>query len=140
MLKQLFFFFSFRLKLVPTFEEFILWLLTLPPDMDDVHWSQYHSHCSVCQVRYDYVMRLEKSTSKQLDYIFSAMNLDRERIHLPRLQENRGGLTNFPRSCSYFKKLSRETIMKLYQRYQIDFEMFDYSIDNYLKCSLTEGN
>ncbi|KZC06129.1 hypothetical protein WN55_07591 [Dufourea novaeangliae] len=37
-----------RLKLVPTFKEFLLWLLQ-SSDQDDVHWDRYNTHCGTGQ-------------------------------------------------------------------------------------------
>ena len=34
--------------------------------------------------------------------------------------------------CRHYSLLPRELILRVYRRYQLDFEMFDYSIDDIL--------
>ena len=38
----------------------------------------------------------------------------------------------------YFSELSIETAMKLHKLYKVDFEMFDYSPDEYLNEALRD--
>ncbi|XP_046424211.1 carbohydrate sulfotransferase 11-like [Neodiprion fabricii] len=124
-----------RLKLVPTFKEFVTWLLQEPTSNDDVHWDSYYSHCSVCDVKYNFVMKLEDYSIETIDFIFSKMGITKNQFFMPRLQATRNGFTDNYRTCSYFKDLTQETIFKLYQRYKIDFQMFNYTHENYLKCA-----
>ncbi|XP_033231715.1 carbohydrate sulfotransferase 11-like [Belonocnema kinseyi] len=123
-----------RLKLVPTFEEFVTYLIQESPSKYDPHWNQYYNHCSLCEINYDFILKLENYTPEQLDYIFWKLNLISGKKYLPNLQKSRGGPTNFNRTCEYFKKLFPETVIQLYEKYKIDFEMFDYKIGNYLEC------
>lgn len=131
----IFWYVCFRLKLVPTFKEFITWLLAEPASKDDVHWDSYYSHCSVCDISYDVIMKLENNSIKEADYIFSRMGLGKD-SSLPELERTISGLTDYERTCGYFKSLTQDMILKLYRRYQIDFQMFDYEYESYLKCGI----
>ncbi|KAJ8688251.1 hypothetical protein QAD02_024046 [Eretmocerus hayati] len=124
-----------RLKLVPTFEEFIRWLLQEDPTQYDSHWDRYYQHCSLCHVRYNQVLKLDNYTTDELDFTFYHLNLGRHhslRIH--QLQETKGGQTNFEQTCNYFKNLSHASIVSLYEKYRIDFDMLNYDFDRYFEC------
>ncbi|XP_014228255.1 carbohydrate sulfotransferase 10-like [Trichogramma pretiosum] len=128
-----------RLKLVPTFGEFVDWLLQQDPAKDDHHWNQYHRHCSLCSVRYDYVLKLDNQTREALDYVYRRMNVrDVAGVRLGRLESTRSGPTDFERTCAYFKNLTHRAVVSLYDRYRVDFDMFDYDFDRYFEC--TEGD
>ncbi|XP_046753861.1 carbohydrate sulfotransferase 11-like [Diprion similis] len=124
-----------RLKLVPTFKEFVTWLLQEPTSNDDVHWDSYYSHCSVCNVKYNFVMKLEDYSNQIIDFIFLKMGMTKNQFFMPSLEKTRNGSTDYYRTCRYFKDLTQETIFKLYQRYNIDFQIFNYTHENYLKCA-----
>ncbi|XP_015115367.1 carbohydrate sulfotransferase 11 [Diachasma alloeum] len=117
-----------RLKLVPTFEEFVLWLLKQSDENDDEHWSPYHSHCSICQMHFDYVLKVDDELIHEFHTILTKLNPKGKRWNLMKLGQTRGGSTNFKRTCNYLSTLTPDTIEKLYERYRIDFDMFDYSL------------
>nr|XP_031825950.1 carbohydrate sulfotransferase 11-like [Nomia melanderi] len=123
-----------RLKLIPTFKEFLLWLLQ-SSEQDDVHWNRYYTHCGVCNIRYNYVLKLDDYTSGQINYIFSKLGLDTNKVYLPKLEGTRGGYTNFDTTCKYFANLTQGIIFKLYERYKIDFEMYNYNLNRYIFCT-----
>ncbi|XP_018043666.1 PREDICTED: carbohydrate sulfotransferase 13-like [Atta colombica] len=124
-----------RLKVVPSFREFLEWLLKQSPDHDDVHWAQYHTHCAVCNVRYNFVLKLDEYTFGEINYILTKLKLDKNNIYLPRLQRTRTGITNFDTACKYFRNVTTNMVLRLYKRYKIDFEMYNYKLDKYLHCA-----
>nr|XP_012224991.1 PREDICTED: carbohydrate sulfotransferase 10-like isoform X1 [Linepithema humile] len=111
--KKLFF---CRLKIVPSFREFLEWLLKQPPGHDDVHWTPYHTHCAVCDVSYNFILKLDEYTFGDVNYILSKMKLDKSKIYLPRLQRTRTGVTDFNTTCRYFYNLSTDMVLRLYER------------------------
>jgi chondroitin 4-sulfotransferase 11 len=131
-------FLSFRLKLIPTFKEFVKWLLQQDSDKDDPHWNQYYKHCALCTIKYDFVLKLDNYTSYDIDYIFARLNINENNAYLPKLEQTKAGCTNFEETCNYFKNLSHETVVNLYEKYRIDFDMFNYEFDKYFEC--TEGD
>ncbi|CAL7943168.1 unnamed protein product [Xylocopa violacea] len=122
-----------RLKIVPTFKEFLEWLLQSSEE-DDVHWAPYYTHCALCDVRYNYILKLDDYTYGQINYVFSKFNLDKNKVYFPNMQKTRGGHTNFDVTCKYFANLTHDIVLKLYERYKIDFEMYNYNISRYLHC------
>ncbi|XP_063978224.1 carbohydrate sulfotransferase 11-like [Diachasmimorpha longicaudata] len=123
-----------RLKIVPTFEEFVRWLLKQSDENEDEHWSPYHSHCSICQMHFDYVLKLDDASIQEFHSIFRKLNPTGKRENLMKLGQTRGGSTNFKRTCNYLSTLTVDTIEKLYERYRFDFDMFDYSLRTYEAC------
>lgn len=110
------------------------WLLHESPEHDDVHWNKYYTHCSVCNITYSFILKLDYYTFDQINYIFSKFGINESAISLPNLKQSRGGYTNFKLTCEYFRNLTNNTIFKLYERYKIDFEMYDYDLYEYLHC------
>jgi len=41
-------------------------------------------------------------------------------------------------SKRYFSQLTKEEVTRLYEKYQLDFELFDYKVDDYLKYASGE--
>nr|XP_012224992.1 PREDICTED: carbohydrate sulfotransferase 11-like isoform X2 [Linepithema humile] len=105
-----------KLKIVPSFREFLEWLLKQPPGHDDVHWTPYHTHCAVCDVSYNFILKLDEYTFGDVNYILSKMKLDKSKIYLPRLQRTRTGVTDFNTTCRYFYNLSTDMVLRLYER------------------------
>ncbi|XP_012274246.1 carbohydrate sulfotransferase 11-like isoform X2 [Orussus abietinus] len=127
-----------RLKLIPSFKEFITWLLRESPERDDPHWALYHSHCSVCEANFNFLLKLEHKDPSEINYVFSKLNLNQSETYLPILGQTRNGVTDFTRTCGYFKSLSHDIVYKLYERYKVDFEMFNYDFDQYVECAKTD--
>lgn len=97
--------------------------------------DQYHTHCAVCNVRYNYVLKLDEYTHDEINYIFLKFGFDKGEVYLPKLEQTRGGYTDFLTTCKYFASLSQDIIMRLYERYQIDFEMYNYDLNRYMFCA-----
>lgn len=113
---------------MPTFQEFITYLIQESSDNYDHHWNQYYKHCSPCEIDYNFILKLDNHSPKELEYISSKLNVQKESL------QNHQATTDFHRTCKYFQKLSCGTILQLYEKYKIDFEMFDYKVEKYLKC------
>ncbi|XP_020282021.1 carbohydrate sulfotransferase 11-like [Pseudomyrmex gracilis] len=124
-----------RLKIVPTFREFLEWLLKQPPRHDDVHWAQYHTHCAVCNVSYNFILKLDDYTLGEINYVLLKLKLDRDKVYLPRLQRTRAEASNFDVTCRYFSNLTTDMVSQLYERYKMDFKMYNYKPDKYLHCA-----
>jgi len=121
--------------MVPSFQEFLEWLLRQPPDRDDVHWAQYHTHCAVCNISYSFILKLEDYSIEEINYVLSKLRLDRHEVYLPELHYSLNGVTDFNVTCKYFNNLTSDMVLKLYERYKMDFEMYNYQIDEYLPCA-----
>lgn len=85
-----------------------------------------------CQTTFDYILKINSSTFKQdFNDILSNFKDNLKSNKLKLSSENK--LTDFNRTCIYLSQLSRKTFNQLYACYKIDFEMFDYFSNLYLK-------
>ncbi|XP_066586952.1 carbohydrate sulfotransferase 11-like [Prorops nasuta] len=122
-----------RLRIVPTFREFIKYLLKSTDD--DIHWALYYKHCSTCSVKYNFILKLNDYTLGQINFILSKFGLNESTDFLPNFETSRGGFTDFEKTCKYFATLAQDDVLKLYEKYKVDFEMFDYNLTRYIQCA-----
>ena len=101
----------------PTFPEFVKYLIKIPMHHFDEHWMPIALRCRVCQLNYDFILHYEV-----LQFLRD-VNIT-EDVRLP--WENRGGGD----IDSYYQNISREDMDGLYKKYEADFLMFGYSIEN----------
>lgn len=109
-----------------TFREFVLYLIETPIGNFNDHWIPYWFSCEPCYMNYDFIGKIE-SFNEDREFLFKQLGLY-ERVD--KFQQ-----TN-KKSCSsdkesYFSQLTKSEIEKLYLKYKYDFELFDYSPDDY---------
>ena len=115
-----------------SFEAFLTWLVTpsnLPKDDNlkkNNHWQPYWEICSPCQVPYSIVSKIE-SIHEESHVILSKLTT-REIGKFPGAY----GTTKFDNN-EYLNKLRelyrnvpREIMDKIYEKYEIDFDLFNY--------------
>ena len=124
-----------KLSIVPTFQEFVGWLLVIPPKKYDVHWNRYSDHCSPCSIHYDTVIKMDNLSKEEEVTMMCQLGLKHLNVSLPHLQETSGGSTDFHVTCQYFQQLVPEQVKALYAIYHTDFEMFHYSPQPYINCA-----
>ncbi|XP_018022696.1 carbohydrate sulfotransferase 11-like [Hyalella azteca] len=91
----------------------------------DRHWRPYFLNCGACDLNYEYIVKME-TWSEDLRYLLPKFNMDeKNEVH-----ENAKNSTDV--SYRYIRALPKQLILKLYEIYKIDFEMFDYSLNQYM--------
>ncbi|XP_061932413.1 carbohydrate sulfotransferase 11-like isoform X1 [Apis cerana] len=106
----------------PTFREFVQYLIhTDLPNYGDDHWMPYYWFCALCIVDYDIIAKVE---TLYQDQIYAIHKLNLQGIIKPRWQHNRN---HSNASKIYFSQLNRDMVEKLYEKFKLDFELFDYS-------------
>lgn len=118
---------------IPTFHEFAELLLLHPEVSDDEHARPYWKNCNFCIIDYDVIGKIETS-KEDTRYIFEKKGLQeklkiRDKIHATGKNLNK---TTEERALEYFQKLNKSTVVGIYERYKIDFEMFGYTVNEYL--------
>lgn len=114
----------------PTFEEFVRYLINtdLVYYADD-HWMPYYLHCTPCLVDYDVIAKFE-TLERDQRYIIQKRKLEKK------IEVSWKHLTKGKKTAEtvkkYFATITKEQLLKLYEKYRIDFELFNYSIDDYL--------
>nr|CAD7404804.1 unnamed protein product [Timema poppensis] len=114
----------------PTFQEFVRYLT----DMDivlysDDHWIPYYLYCTPCLLKYDIIAKVESLLRDQVYVIRSAGLQEQVR---PRWRHKTKEESN-EIAKRYFSQLTKEQVLKLYEKYKVDFELFDYKADLYLE-------
>lgn len=112
----------------PNFPQFISYLLRIPVMEFNDHWSPYWLHCQVCHNRFNVVGKFE-TIREDIEHISNSTNLNVDITKFP-WANKKGGKDAV--SFKYFKLIDYDSIMKLYHIYKLDFEMFGYSVEDYL--------
>ncbi|KAM7296608.1 hypothetical protein ISCGN_021765 [Ixodes scapularis] len=111
-----------------TFPEFIDYVLNQTVNQMNPHWAPYYVTCQPCTVKYEVVGKLE-TASRDFALFFRALGARPGDIP----QKNKGVDHGFRKSArEFFKELTLHQVMRLYERFFFDFEMFGYDFRDYL--------
>eukprot|EP00090_Calanus_glacialis_P003307 TRINITY_DN12441_c0_g1_i1.p1 TRINITY_DN12441_c0_g1~~TRINITY_DN12441_c0_g1_i1.p1 ORF type:complete len:331 (-),score=90.24 TRINITY_DN12441_c0_g1_i1:93-1085(-) len=124
-----------ELGVVPTFPEFIDYVvketsgLSSPRDWKGVMtWKSYFSKCLPCDVKYDVIMKLETHKEDE-KWLINTKNL----TLLSRVRDWRHLSSDKNIRKNLISQLSKAQLNAIYTNYQVDFEMFNYTMNKYLK-------
>lgn len=114
----------------PMFEEFVSYVLDEAKVKRslDMHWTPYTEFCTPCKFNFDVILKFETLDEDQ-----------RYLIQLARLQDvvkpewkNSGKGTNTLHNINHlYSRLKKSQLDGLYKLYKYDFQLFNYTIDNY---------
>ncbi|XP_046970130.1 carbohydrate sulfotransferase 11 isoform X2 [Vanessa cardui] len=114
----------------PVFEEFVSYVLDEAKVKKtlDMHWTPYTDFCTPCKFNFDVILKFETLDEDQ-----------RFLIQMARLQEvikpewrNSGKGTNTLHNINHlYSRLKKPQLDGLYNLYKYDFQLFNYTIDNY---------
>ena len=112
-----------------TFEDFVNYLITLDVSMCDFHFRSYLAFCDPCEVTYDYVIKFE-TMENDIEYLKQKLNISdyHKRAVFPNKKFKAS--TTFMRNT--FKSIPKELGLKLYGKYQKDFDIFGYEKPEWL--------
>ncbi|KAM7296329.1 carbohydrate sulfotransferase 13 [Ixodes scapularis] len=111
-----------------TFPEFVDYILNQRMNQMNPHWAPYYITCQPCTIKYDVVGKLE-TASRDFALFLGALGVRPEDIP----HKNKGGKQGFRKSArEFFKELTLHQVMRLYERFFFDFEMFGYDFRDYL--------
>ncbi|XP_034248656.1 carbohydrate sulfotransferase 11-like [Thrips palmi] len=125
----------------PTFKEFVKYLIDVDlANYADDHWIPYYLFCTPCLLNYDIIAKVETYLEDQV-YMIRALGLQdtvkpRWR-HRTSPQGPEGLPSSSPQDVSptaraYFAQITEHELRALHQKYKLDFEMFDYAMEDYL--------
>jgi hypothetical protein len=113
----------------PTFEEFVRYLLGTDLILySDDHWLPAYYSCTPCRLTYDLVAKTETYSRDQAQLI-RRTNLSS--IIKPKWSHRTRDSAN--QAQKYFSTLTKTQIRDLYQKYWLDFKLFNYSGNQYLE-------
>lgn len=108
---------------LPTFWEFVQFLISLPKSEFDEHWLSPTTSCSVCLIHYDHIVHFENFPD-EIRYVWKDLGITTEWDDKHEEKSNSSEITK-----TYFKMLSEKDIWSLYQIYRVDFDMFGYHFE-----------
>jgi len=121
------------LTTVPTFSEFVDYVieettgLLGPRDWKGVMtWKSYTAKCLPCDVKYDVIMKLETHTEDE-KWLINTKNL----TLISRTRDWRHQSSSHSIRTNLISQLTRAQLDAIYTNYQVDFEMFNYTMDKY---------
>lgn len=121
----------------PTFREFVRYLIDtdLNQRADD-HWIPFYLFCTPCLLKYDIIGKVETMQQDQLLIIYTA-NLQDKIEPQWRHKTNPFAPTGYNEvseiSKIYFSQLYESDVKQLYEKYKLDFELFQYDAAKYYK-------
>lgn len=108
----------------PTFQQFITYLLDPETERESIfneHWRQVYRLCHPCQVKYDFIGRLE-SLETDAEHLLKLLEVD-HLLHFPSGARNR---TAASWERDWFAQIPIAMRRELYKLYEPDFELFGY--------------
>jgi len=118
----------------PRFSEFLDYLLDKDLRQDDEHWAPFYKECTPCHINYTFVGHFET--------LYWDVHLLAHETDLVQLWDDPTDYfqssTYLSVSRSYFSKVKKDVIRRLYKRYKIDFELFGYSPEEYIAMGKPE--
>ncbi|XP_063982776.1 carbohydrate sulfotransferase 11-like isoform X1 [Diachasmimorpha longicaudata] len=114
----------------PTWREFVEYLIdTDLGSYGDDHWMPYYLYCTPCSVNYTIIAKVETLNDDQT-FAIQRMGLASK---IKPMWRHSGGQSDA--SSVYFSQLTPDHITQLYEKFKLDFEMFDYTPDSYYQYS-----
>ena len=116
----------------------------------DIHWNPYAHRCNVCEIEYDYVLRIEnfaRDFDTFLDHLAIAKNASTRSLRL-RASSNEKSTSSSnifkPKKLKEFGKLEPRYLKALTKLYQTDMALFGYGFNpneflTSCKISTTDG-
>ncbi|XP_069023934.1 carbohydrate sulfotransferase 12-like isoform X1 [Embiotoca jacksoni] len=115
---------AFAAGIKPTFQQFITYLLDPETERESIfneHWRQVYRLCHPCQVKYDFIGRLE-TLETDAENLLKLLEVD-DLLSFPSGARNR---TAASWERDWFAQIPITTRRELYKLYEPDFEMFGY--------------
>jgi len=111
---------------IQNFAEFVDTLIRTPPNLMDKHWAPYSKVCIPCKISYSTILKLE-TLDRDLNWLFKKLDIKHyQQDFYNLLVEKTAQKTSESLSRKYFSQTKKMNIRRLYEKYQVDFEMFGY--------------
>lgn len=115
---------AFAAGIKPTFQQFITYLLDPETEKESIfneHWRQVYRLCHPCQVKYDFIGRLE-TLETDAEHLLKLLKVD----HLLRFPSGARNRTAASWERDWFAQIPITMRKELYELYKPDFELFGY--------------
>ena len=113
------------------------------------HWKPFITRCAYCDVSYSIIARAEtiREDQRYIGHMANVTFYELGKIRIKfiiyvcqiflfpvEINKSHGGSTK-ENAMKYFSEIDFDSAKRLYELYKVDFEMFDYSPDEYFKLS-----
>lgn len=112
------------------FSEFAEFLYNSDPEFMDWHWKQYDMLCHPCLIYYDFIGHFE-NLYEEADQLLNILQVG-DKVKFPKNKTSSYKRPTKFLAKEYFNSLSKEAQDKLYENYKHDFELFGYSMQDFL--------
>ncbi|VEN39213.1 unnamed protein product [Callosobruchus maculatus] len=122
----------------PTFPEFVAYLLDSlrSGQAPDMHWAPITQFCTPCMFDFKIIAHTETLQDEQR-YLIKVAKLE----HLIKPEWRNAGKGATSQSLKkYYSQLTRSQILQLYHFYRFDFELFNYSVQDYLQIGIPDSD
>lgn len=97
-----------------------------------MHWTPITSFCTPCQLKFDVIMRFETLEEDQR-YLINKVGLGS--VIKPEHMNTGKGNTN-QHLMNQYAELTKSQVRGLYEFFKYDFELFDYTADEFISAAL----
>lgn len=112
------------------FSEFAEFVHNSDSEFMDWHWKQYDMLCHPCLIYYDFIGHFENLYT-EADQLLNILQVS-DKVQFPRNKTSSYKLPTKVLAKEYLNSLSKQAKEKLYDKYKHDFELFGYSMEDYL--------
>lgn len=117
------------LRKEPSFVEFVWYLIETPLSHYDEHWKPIFLLCPPCHFKFDVIVKME-TFNRDTDFILEQRNL-KDLVSLKKSHSSSSGSSDNS-TKALFSQLSKPLVQALYEKYRLDFLMFEYEVGEYL--------
>ncbi len=133
-------------RIFPTFQEFLRFVVSSSSSEADIHWQPYHSKCAPCLVGYDAVVKLETAAADEA-YVLAASGMWRrmllaggghgDGLSLQAMHGTAGGDSGAART-EFYSRVPCGLVRRVGSAYRMDLELFEYDLEPFLKICREE--
>ncbi|XP_027743577.1 carbohydrate sulfotransferase 9-like isoform X1 [Empidonax traillii] len=110
-----------------SFQEFVNFILTKPPNALDIHWKPMFLLCNPCNIDYDVLGKYE-TLGLDSEHVLKVIGAP-ESMQYPSLKRYRSEKrTNGDITLEYLRQLTSKQIEEIKKLYQMDFFLFNYTM------------
>jgi len=118
---------TWRSSSLPSWWEFVQYIIHTSPINYDEHWKPASLYCSVCSFPYNYILHFENIQKEEK---FFAEDMSASDLIHPRWENrNHEGLAKEEILGKYFSMLDDKDITALFKIYEDDFKLFGYQFE-----------
>ncbi|XP_033209058.1 carbohydrate sulfotransferase 10-like [Belonocnema kinseyi] len=116
-------------RLEPLFVEFLEFIAK--EKYFDEHWVPYYETCMPCDIKYDYILKLE-SLNEEISFLLLETGLQDHidfRVEFNNITSREATTKSVTKK--YYKDVPLSLLKKIYSVYETDFKLFSYSSEEY---------